>query len=117
MQQAMEKQAATERERRAIETLGVYCISSKRYGTLVRRRKQKCYNFRIEGKLETAKREAKASIKLALASAQAITDINQAIGKNRIEGMFLLSDRYINILKKLSESQNSKFIIYPADLQ
>ncbi len=31
--------------------------------------------------------------------------------------MFLLGDRYINSLEKISQSNNSKFVIYPADLQ
>ena len=34
-----------------------------------------------------------------------------------IMSMFLLGDRYIDSLKNLSESQNSKFVLYPADLQ
>jgi regulator of protease activity HflC (stomatin/prohibitin superfamily) len=31
--------------------------------------------------------------------------------------MFLLGDRYITSLEQISKSQNSKFVIYPADLQ
>jgi regulator of protease activity HflC (stomatin/prohibitin superfamily) len=31
--------------------------------------------------------------------------------------MFLLGDRYINTLEKMSQSPNSKFVVYPADLQ
>jgi regulator of protease activity HflC (stomatin/prohibitin superfamily) len=34
-----------------------------------------------------------------------------------LPAMFLLGDRYIESLRKLSESQNSKFVLYPADLQ
>ncbi len=103
MQQAMEKQAAAERERRAIETLA--------------EGNKNAMILEAEGKLEAAKREAEAQIKLAQASAQAIADISQAMGEKSTGGMFLLGDRYIDTLKKLSESQNSKFIIYPADLQ
>mgnify|MGYP000193388187 FL=1 len=31
--------------------------------------------------------------------------------------MFLLGDRYIDSLNQLSKSENSKFVVYPADLQ
>ena len=103
MQQAMEKQAAAERERRAIETLA--------------EGNKNAMILEAEGKLEAAKREAEAQIKLAQASAKAIEQISQAMGEKSIGGMFLLGDRYIDTLKKLSESQNSKFILYPADLQ
>ncbi len=103
MQQAMEKQAAAERERRAIETLA--------------EGNKNAMILEAEGKLEAAKREAEAQVKLAQASAQAIADITQAMKGNTMGGMFLLGDRYIDTLKKLSQSQNSKFILYPADLQ
>ena len=31
--------------------------------------------------------------------------------------MFLLGDRYIDSLEKMADSQNTKFFVYPADIQ
>jgi len=103
MQKAMEQQAAAERERRAMETKAE---GEKNAMILV-----------ADGKLEAAKREAQAQVKLAQASAEAIEMISSAVKDEKIPAMFLLGDRYIESLKKMSESQNSKFVIYPADLQ
>ena len=103
MQQAMEKQAAAERERRAIETLA--------------EGNKNAMILEADGKLEAAKREAQAQVKLAEASAEAIARITASMERNSMGGMFLLGDRYIDTLKKLSTSENSKFVVYPADLQ
>jgi regulator of protease activity HflC (stomatin/prohibitin superfamily) len=103
MQQAMEQQAATERERRAIET--------KAEG------EKNAMILEAEGKLEAAKKEAAAQVALSEASAQAIKNVSTAIEDKELPTMFLLGDRYINTLEKISLSDNSKFVIYPADLQ
>ena len=103
MQEAMEQQAAAERERRAIETLA--------------EGKKNAMILEADGKLEAAKREAEAQIKLAEASAEAISQISSSIEGQPLGATFLLGDRYIDALKKLAESENSKFIVYPADLQ
>jgi len=103
MQKAMEQQAAAERERRAMETKAE---GEKNAMILV-----------ADGKLEAAKREAQAQVKLAQASAEAIEMISSSVKDEKIPAMFLLGDRYIESLKKMSESKNSKFVIYPADLQ
>jgi regulator of protease activity HflC (stomatin/prohibitin superfamily) len=103
MQKAMEQQAAAERERRAMETKAE---GEKNAMILV-----------ADGKLEAAKREAEAQIKLADASSKAIKNISEGMQGEQLAAMFLLGDRYVESLKKMSESQNSKFIVYPADLQ
>jgi regulator of protease activity HflC (stomatin/prohibitin superfamily) len=103
MQASMERQAAAERERRAIETTAE---GNKNAAIL-----------EADGKLAAAEREAKAQITLANASAEAIRMISENIQDKELPAMFLLGDRYINSLEKISESPNSKFVIYPADLQ
>ncbi len=103
MQASMERQAAAERERRAIETIAE---GNKNAAIL-----------EADGKLEAAKREALAQIALANASGEAINVITKNIEGQELPAMFLLGDRYINSLEKISKSENSKFIIYPADLQ
>ena len=103
MQDSMERQAAAERERRAIETTAE---GNKNAAIL-----------EADGKLAAAEREAKAQIVLANASAEAIRMISDNIQDKELPAMFLLGDRYINSLEKISQSPNSKFVIYPADLQ
>ncbi len=103
MQDSMERQAAAERERRAIETMAE---GNKNAAIL-----------EADGKLEAARREAKAQVALAQASAAAIKLITENIKDNELPAMFLLGDRYINSLEEISKSNNSKFVIYPADLQ
>ncbi len=103
MQQAMEQQAAAERERRAIET--------RAEGN------KNAMILEAEGKLQAAKKEAEAQVALSEASAQAIKNVSEAITDKELPTMFLLGDRYINTLEKMTASPNSKFVVYPADLQ
>jgi len=103
MQASMERQAAAERERRAIETTAE---GNKNAAIL-----------EADGELEAAKREAEAQVALANASGEAIRIITENIKDNQIPAMFLLGDRYINTLQEMSKSPNSKFVVYPADLQ
>lgn len=103
MQKAMERQAAAERERRAVETMAE---GNKNAAIL-----------EADGKFEAAKREAKAQVALATASAEAIARISESIQERELPAMFLLGDRYIAALEKLSESENGKFVVYPADVQ
>jgi len=103
MQESMERQAAAERERRAIETTAE---GNKNAAILEAR-----------GKLEAAKLEAEAQVALANASASAIDVIAKAVADKELPAMFLLGDRYINTLESMSKSPNSKFVVYPADIQ
>jgi regulator of protease activity HflC (stomatin/prohibitin superfamily) len=103
MQDSMERQAAAERERRAIETTAE---GNKNAAIL-----------EAQGQLEAAKLEAEAQVALAQASATALEMIADATEGKELSAMFLLGDRYINSLEKMSESDNSKFVVYPADVQ
>jgi regulator of protease activity HflC (stomatin/prohibitin superfamily) len=103
MQESMERQAAAERERRAIET-----TAEGNKNAMI---------LEAQGKLESSKLEAEAQIALANASASAIEMITDSIKGNELPAMFLLGDRYINTLEKIGSSQNSKVVVYPADIQ
>jgi regulator of protease activity HflC (stomatin/prohibitin superfamily) len=103
MQASMEKQAAAERDRRAAETTA----EGEKNAAILE----------AQGKLEAAKKEAEAQVALATASAEAIKQISEAMGEKELPAMFLLGDRYIDSLEQISKSENSKFVIYPADLQ
>jgi len=102
MQQSMEKQAGAERYKQAaiLEAEG----------------KKEAAIREAEGKLEAAKLEAQAQVALADASAEAIKHISAAIGSNQLPALFLLGDRYIESIHKLSMSSNAKTMVLPADI-
>ncbi len=114
MQKVMEQQVAAERERRAIETLAA---GKKQAAILEAEGKKKAAILEAQGKLEATKYETEAKILQADASAKAIEKINEKIQDKEMPAMFLLGDKYITSFEKLSQSPNSKFVIYPADLQ
>ena len=102
MQKAMEQQATAERLKRAM--------------ILEAEGKKEAVIREAEGKLEAAKLEATAQITLAEASARAIQDIAGAVGDKELPALFLLGDRYVNAIQKLSVSQNTKTFVLPADI-
>jgi len=102
MQKAMEQQATAERLKRAM--------------ILEAEGKKEAMIREAEGKLEAARREAEAQITLAEASAKAIQDIAGAVGEKELPALFLLGDRYVNAIQKLSVSQNAKTFVLPADI-
>jgi regulator of protease activity HflC (stomatin/prohibitin superfamily) len=69
-----------------------------------------------EGRLEASKRYAQAKVVLAEASQRAIQKVTDAIKDNELPVMFLLGEKYIEALKNLSASQNSKVIVLPGDI-
>ena len=102
MQQAMEEQAAAERARRATVTRA----DGEKQAAILQ----------AEGELEASKREAEAQVILAEASKKAITLVTEAIGEKEMPVVYLLGERYINSLQQLSESENAKFLVFPADV-
>ncbi len=103
MQESMERQAAAERERRAVETTA--------------EGKKNAMILEAEGKLQASRKEAEAQVALADASAKAIEMISEKIADKELPAMFLLGDRYVNSLEAMSKSENAKIVVYPADLQ
>jgi regulator of protease activity HflC (stomatin/prohibitin superfamily) len=102
MQKAMEEQAAAERGRRATVTRA---DGDKQAAIL-----------QAEGELEASKREAEAQVILAEASKRAITKVTEAIGDKEMPVVYLLGEKYISSLQNLSESDNTKFVVFPADI-
>jgi regulator of protease activity HflC (stomatin/prohibitin superfamily) len=103
MQRAMELQAAAERERKATVTRAE---GAKTAAIL-----------EAEARLESAKRDGDAQVTLANASAQAIERVKAAIGTDTGPTIYLLGEKYINAMEKLSTSHNAKTIVLPADIQ
>jgi regulator of protease activity HflC (stomatin/prohibitin superfamily) len=102
MQKAMEEQAAAERGRRATVTRA----DGEKAAAILE----------ADGRLEASKRDAQAKVVLAEASQQAIQKVTDAIQNNELPVMFLLGEKYIEAVKSLSNSQNSKVIVMPADI-
>ena len=103
MQRAMELQAAAERERKAAVT--------KAEGA------KQAAILEAEARMESAKRDADAQVMLAEASAEAIRRVTSAIGNETGPMMYLLGEKYIASLEKLSQSNNAKTVLLPADIQ
>jgi regulator of protease activity HflC (stomatin/prohibitin superfamily) len=103
MQKAMELQAASERERKATVT--------KAEGD------KQSMILQAEARLESARRDAEAQVMLATASSEAIKKVTETIGDKDGPMAYLLGEKYIKMLEKLTTSANSKFVLIPADIQ
>jgi regulator of protease activity HflC (stomatin/prohibitin superfamily) len=102
MQHAMEMQASAERERVAVVTRAEGDKQS-----LI---------LNAEARLEAARKDAEAQEVAAKASAESIRLISEAVKENNSSATFLLGDRYIQAMHKLSASDNSKIVLLPGDL-
>lgn len=102
MQHAMEMQASAERERVALVT--------KSEG------EKQAIILNAEARLEAARKDAEAQEVGAKASAEAIKLIAEAVKENNSSATFLLGDRYIQAMHKLSDSENSKIVVLPGDV-
>jgi len=105
MRKAMEKQATAERERRALE--------------ITANGQKNAEILKAEGHLEVAKIHAKAHEIEAAASAHALKEIENVnrTGDAQMPMNYILGEKYLDTLQSLSKSENSKFVVYPADLQ
>ena len=103
MQEAMEQQAAAERERKAMI---IRAEGAKQASIL-----------EAEGRFESAKRDADAEVALADASKKAISLVSDIASTSDMALYYLLGQRYIDSIRKLSDSENSKFVMLPADLK
>jgi regulator of protease activity HflC (stomatin/prohibitin superfamily) len=102
MQQAMEEQAAAERQRRATVTRA----DGEKTAAILE----------ADGRLEASRRDAEAQVVLAEATKSALTKVNDAIQDKELPAMYLLGEQYIEAMKTMSTSPNSKLVVLPADL-
>jgi len=102
MQQAMEEQAAAERQRRATVTRA---DGDKQAAIL-----------EAEGRLEASRRDAEAKVVLAEATREAIEKVTLAIQDKELPAVYLLGERYVEAVRDLAKSENSKLVVLPADL-
>ncbi len=102
MQQAMEEQAAAERERRATVTRA---DGLKQAAVL-----------EADGRLEASKRDGRAKIVLAEASQEAISRVTEAVKDNDLPVLYLLGEKYVEAMQDMATSNNAKMILLPGDL-
>jgi regulator of protease activity HflC (stomatin/prohibitin superfamily) len=102
MQTAMEEQAAAERKRRATVTTA----EGEKSAAILQ----------AEGRLEASRRDAAAKIVLAEASQAAIEKVTDAVRDNDLPIVYLLGEKYIEALRGISSSPNSKIVLLPGDL-
>jgi len=102
MQNAMEEQAAAERQRRATVTRA----DGEKSAAILE----------AEGRLEASKRDGEAQVVLAEASKEAITKVAEAIQNKELPVMYILGEKYVDAIRDMSTSNNAKTILLPADL-
>lgn len=102
MQRAMEEQAAAERQRRAAVT--------KAEG------EKQAAILEAEGRLEASRKDAESQVVLATASKDAITLVTESIKGDSLPVMYLLGEKYVAAISDLSQSDNTKTLVLPADL-
>ncbi len=102
MQHAMEEQAAAERQRRATVTRA----DGEKQAAILE----------AEGRFEASKKDADAQVVLAKASQRAIEFVTEAIGDRELPVVYLLGEKYINSIEELATSDNSKTLVFPADI-
>jgi regulator of protease activity HflC (stomatin/prohibitin superfamily) len=102
MQQAMEAQAAAERQRRATVTRA----DGEKQAAILE----------AEGRLEASRRDAEAQVVLAKASQEAISLVTSAVGDKELPVSYLLGEQYVKSLQEMAKSPNSKTIVLPADI-
>lgn len=115
MQQAMEQQAAAERERKAAVTRAE---GAKTAAILNAEGAKTAAILDAEARLEAAQRDAKAQVELASASAEAIRRVQEAAASSGSDPMlYLLGEKYIASMQNLASSTNAKMILLPTDLK
>ncbi|ROH85775.1 SPFH/Band 7/PHB domain protein [Pseudomethylobacillus aquaticus] len=102
MQQAMEMQASAERERVALVTRS--------------EGEKQAIILNAEARLEAARKDAEAQKVAAEASAESIRLISSMVHEHANSATFLLGDRYIQAMQKISVSENSKIVVMPGDI-
>jgi regulator of protease activity HflC (stomatin/prohibitin superfamily) len=102
MHKAMEMQASAERERVALVTRS--------------EGEKQAIILNAEARLEAARKDAEAQEVAARASAESMRIIGDAVKDSNASATFLLGDRSIQAMQKLSASDNSKVVVLPGDL-
>jgi len=113
LQEAMEKQAAAQREKKAL----IMKAEGEKQAAITKAEGLKeSMVLEAEGKLLAASKEAEAKVALANGD-QAAMEAIAAQMKNGDAPSYLLAQRYIDSVQFLANSSNSKIVFIPADLK
>ena len=102
MQQAMEEQAAADRQKRATVTRA----DGEKTAAILE----------ADGRLEASRRDAEAKVVLAEATKTALQKVSDAVQDKELPAMYLLGEKYVEAVSDMSQSSNSKIIILPSDI-
>lgn len=102
MQTAMEEQAAAERQRRATVTRA----DGEKTAAILE----------ADGRLEASRRDAEAKVVLATATQEAIEKVTQGIQDKELPAVYLLGEKYVEAMREMANSDNSKLVFLPADI-
>ena len=102
MQTAMEEQAAAERQRRATVTRA----DGEKTAAILE----------ADGRLEASRRDAEAKVVLATATQEAIEKVTQGIQDKELPAVYLLGEKYVEAMREMADSDNSKLVFLPADI-
>jgi regulator of protease activity HflC (stomatin/prohibitin superfamily) len=114
LQEAMERQAAADREREA----AILIADGEKKAAIAKAEGLKeSVILEAQGRLEAAKLEAQAKVELAEGDRKAMVIVTQGLAGGESAPHYLLAQRYIDSVKNLSNSNNSKVVFMPADWQ
>ncbi|DAB39506.1 MAG TPA: hypothetical protein CFH83_00345 [Sulfuricurvum kujiense] len=114
LQEAMERQAAADREREA----AILIADGEKKAAIAKAEGLKeSVILEAQGRLEAAKLEAQAKVELADGDRKAMMIVTQGFTGGEAAPHYLLAQRYIDSVKNLSDSDNSKVVFMPADWQ
>lgn len=114
LQEAMERQAAADREREA----AILIADGQRRAAIAKAEGLKeSVILEAQGRLEAAKLEALAKVELADGDRKAMIVVAQGLAGGEVAPHYLLAQRYIDSVQSLSASDNSKVVFMPADWQ
>ncbi len=114
LQEAMERQAAADRDREAT----ILIADGEKKAAIAKAEGQKeAAILEAQGKLESAKLEALAKVELADGDRKAMIIVSQGLASGEIAPHYLLAQRYIDSVKNLADSDNSKVVFMPSDWQ
>lgn len=114
LQEAMERQAAADREREAT----VMIADGEKKAAIAKAEGMKeAAILEAQGKLEASKLEAQAKVELADGDRKAMMIVTQGLAGGETAPHYLLAQRYIDSMQKLGDSQNSKVVFMPSDWQ
>ncbi len=114
LQEAMERQAAADRQREAT----IMIADGEKKAAIAKAEGQKeAAILEAQGRLEASKLEAQAKVELANGDKKSMIIVSEGLAGGETAPHYLLAQRYIDSVQNLSNSGNSKVVFMPSDWQ